>query len=628
MPAITHGLASVGASVVPTPHLPSPHLLPSDIFHHLGQYSPWFPADTSSDYADPPDQCAVTFVSQLERHGSRYPTAGAYRELRKTLRQIAKHLERVPDTGKGVKATEGLDPHLKWLRRWVQSKKSEDGGMRNRLGNSELTPYGQYEAYSSGWRFYEQYAHLFEAQQVDVNVDYDVESDRSGAHSNPWLDSICAAPQTPAESSAWSTLQVLSGIRHGVCQALRFITRSDPSDLHHEHRERPFVRASGADRVITTSRFWLQGFAHSPHKPFRHASPESAPWPQKGRPAVLDDLKGGKPHRRIDHLPKPDVIIPEARKSDKLGQVASNNTLDVYTCSAFERDYRDNARSPASIKTAAFAANATTAIRDRLASQLGVRKGGSKDRRGERIHLEPRQVLQLFSLCAFDTVARLDPYGLLYGDSKRNEDAVSPFCSLFKPEEYASIYEITTDMEKDYGFAAHNPLHRALATPWLRELLARMEDRSPVMIPPTSINTTLDGDQRTFPVPSAKGPRAFADFTHDNQLAPIISALNLWDEKHTWVTSTTTPFSGRLTVEKLECGKDEYVRILVNGQPASTSEGSWCPSSDDGFVLKGDQLCPLSTFLQPLKWVDHADEWDKCYSKKGKKVESSDASFP
>uniref|UniRef100_V5EPB9 3-phytase A n=1 Tax=Kalmanozyma brasiliensis (strain GHG001) TaxID=1365824 RepID=V5EPB9_KALBG len=554
MPAITHGLASVGASVVPTPHLPSPHLLPSDIFHHLGQYSPWFPADTSSDYADPPDQCAVTFVSQLERHGSRYPTAGAYRELRKTLRQIAKHLERVPDTGKGVKATEGLDPHLKWLRRWVQSKKSEDGGMRNRLGNSELTPYGQYEAYSSGWRFYEQYAHLFEAQQVDVNVDYDVESDRSGAHSNPWLDSICAAPQTPAESSAWSTLQ--------------------------------------------------------------------------GRPAVLDDLKGGKPHRRIDHLPKPDVIIPEARKSDKLGQVASNNTLDVYTCSAFERDYRDNARSPASIKTAAFAANATTAIRDRLASQLGVRKGGSKDRRGERIHLEPRQVLQLFSLCAFDTVARLDPYGLLYGDSKRNEDAVSPFCSLFKPEEYASIYEITTDMEKDYGFAAHNPLHRALATPWLRELLARMEDRSPVMIPPTSINTTLDGDQRTFPVPSAKGPRAFADFTHDNQLAPIISALNLWDEKHTWVTSTTTPFSGRLTVEKLECGKDEYVRILVNGQPASTSEGSWCPSSDDGFVLKGDQLCPLSTFLQPLKWVDHADEWDKCYSKKGKKVESSDASFP
>lgn len=627
MPAITHSLASIGTSGVPTPHLPGPHLLPSDVFHNLGQYSPWFPADASSDYADAPQQCTVTFVSQLERHGSRYPTAGAYRELRKTLRQIAKHLERVPDTGKGVKATEGLDPHLKWLRHWVQTKKSEDGGLRNRLGNSELTPYGQYEAYSSGWRFYEQYAHLFEAQQVDINIDHDVGMDHSEAPLRQWLDSVCATPEVPTSSGAWSTLQVLSHVRHGVCQALRFISSSHSSDDLHKQSKRPFVRASGADRVITTSRFWLQGFAHSPHNFFRHVSPESVPWPQKGRPAVLDEFKGSKPHRRINHLPKPDVIIPEARKSDKLGQVASNNTLDVYTCSAFERDYRDNARSPASIKTAAFAVNATAAIRDRLASQLGVRKGGSKDRRGERIHLEPRQVLQLFSLCAFDTVARLDPYGLLYSEPERNEDAVSPFCGLFKPEEYAGIYEITTDMEKDYGFAAHNPLHRALATPWLRELLARMEDRSPVMRPPTSINTTLDEDLRTFPVPSAKGPRAFADFTHDNQLAPIIASLNLWDEKHEWVTSTTTPFSGRLTVEKLECGQQEYVRILVNGQPASSSEGSWCPSSGNASLLHGDQLCPLSQFLQPLKWVDHAEEWDKCYSKKDKKVESSAASF-
>ncbi|CDR98766.1 hypothetical protein [Sporisorium scitamineum] len=175
-------------------------------------------------------------------------------------------------------------------------------------------------------------------------------------------------------------------------------------------------------------------------------------------------------------------------------------------------------------------------------------------------------------------------------------------------------------MEKDFGFAAHNPLHKALATPWLRELLARLEDRLPVMTPPTSINTTLDKDHETFPIPSANGPRAFVDFTHDNQLAPVIAALGLGDEEHEWVTSLTTPFSGRLTVEKFECGRDEYVRILVNDQPASVSKGSWC---SDPTLSHNDQLCPLAAFVEPLKWVDQANEWEKCYSKKEKKDQQS-----
>lgn len=620
MPAITQSLASVGAHGAPTPHLPGPHLLPPDIFHNLGQYSPWFPANTSSKDDDIPQNCTVTFVSQLERHGSRYPTGGAYKQLRKTLRQIAKHLERVPKESTHLKPTEGLDPQLEWLRHWVEPKRAEDGGLRNRLGNSELTPYGQFEAYSSGWRFYEQYAHLFNEKQVEVNADYDVELDSNGANSNSLLDLLCVEPEASSPTDAPPVLRLFSRVRRGVCRILGSYTSSSSAENEPSHAQRPFVRASGADRVVTTSRFWLQGFAHSPHKPFRHAPPESAPWPQKGRPAVLDGLKSGKPHRRIRYLPKPDLIIPEARKADKLGEVISNNTLDVYTCSAFERDYRDNAQSPASIKTAAFASNATAAIRARLASRLGVRRGGSKDRRGERLHLKPNQVQQLFSLCAFDTVARLDPYGLLYNQPKRNEGAVSPFCGLFEPQEFASIYEITTNMEKDYGFAAHNPLHKALATPWLRELLARLEDRPPVMNPPTSINTTLDKDSDTFPIPSANGPRAFVDFTHDNQLAPAIAALGLWGEGHEWMTSLTTPFSGRLTVEKLECGRDEYVRILVNDQPASVLEGSWCSGSS---FSESDHLCPLAAFVEPLKWVDQANEWEKCYSKKDKKGQES-----
>lgn len=617
MPAITQSLAFIGASGAPPPHLPSTLVLPPDIFHNLGHYSPWFPANALSQQVDNHDECEVTFVSQLERHGSRYPTGGAFKELRKTLQQIASHLKHVPDAGQNVAATEALEPQLQWLRHWVDTKKTEDGGLRNRLGNSELTPYGQFEAYSSGRRFYEQYAHLFEAQHVQVNADYNVELN----HASSALESLCRTSEVSSSSGIWTAAHLFSRVRRAVCRLLDSGSTADSAQLGQQLAKRPFVRASGADRVITTSRFWLQGFAHSPDKPFQHAPPESAPWPQKGRPVVIDDLKSDKPHRRIRNLPEPDVIISEARKSDKLGQITSNNTLDVYTCSAFERDYRDNAQSLASRKTASFSSNATASIRARLASQLGVRRGGSKDRRGERIHLEPRQVLQLFSLCAFDTVARLDPYGLWHNQPERNKDAMSPFCSLFEPEEFGSIYEITTDLEKDYGFATHNPLHKALATPWLRELLARLENRRPVMSPPTSINTTLDEDRATFPVSAAQGPRAFVDFTHDNQLAPVIAALGLWDEGHHWTTSQTTPFSGRMTVERLECRGEAYIRVLVNDKPANVSHGSWCAHTPGFKTSHDDHLCPQNAFLEPLQWVDQPDEWDKCYTKTGANVD-------
>lgn len=598
MPAIERSLA-VG-------DLPVSNGLPDNIFQHLGQYSPWFAAESNSS-SKLPEQCSVTFVSQLERHGSRYPTGGAYRELRKTLREIAKHLRHVSDADDREQAFDNtdeavrqdLDPALQWLRTWTDSKKDQDGGLRNRLGNSELTPYGQYEAFSSGRRFSEQYAHLFDANEVDINYDL------AGVSHNEGFASYFCSSQRSLPVSVSLIYSLLDYVGRQGCQALGYFPRSLVAVPR-----RPFVRASGADRVVASSRFWLQGFA-TPRKHFEHASPESAPWPQKGRPAIINPQKSKKPHRPIRGLPEPDVIISEARKANKLGEAVSNNTLDVYTCLNFEHDHRDNARSEASRRVSAFTKNATSSIRKRLARQLGARSGGSKDRRGERLHLSSKQIQQLFSLCAFDTVTRLDPYGLIAHDKERNQDAVSPFCDLFDPAEFKTIYEISTNLEKDYGFAAHQPLHKALATSWLRELLARLEERDPVLTPPASINTTLDTSTSTFPLPAAGGPRAFVDFTHDNQLAPIIASLGLWDESHSWYTSKTTPFSGRLTVEKVSCGDDheEHVRILVNDAPASTTQGSWCPTS-----TPDEHLCPLPTFLSQLSWVDNSDEWNRCYS--------------
>ncbi|PWY99060.1 phosphoglycerate mutase-like protein [Testicularia cyperi] len=620
MPAITAALSPAGA---PPSHTLAAGTqgLPSNVFHNLGQYSPWFPASSLDSEAELPDHCTVTFVSQLERHGSRYPTGGAYRELRKTLRRIAKHLEWVPDHNSKVTIEEALDPSLRWLRHWTETKKTEDGGLRNRLGNSELTPYGQYEAFASGRRFSERYSHLFESGTVDVNRDY-AESTGTSKRQSPLAAlerSICSdhAAQAADFASAASPLWLWTVVRKHLCHLVEE-RRSEP-EPRGSLLERPFVRASGADRVIATSRFWLQGFA-TPRHEFQHSSPESAPWPPKGRPSVIDTFKGRKPQRPIVGLPEPDVIISEARSADKMGQTASNNTLDVYTCLAFEKNVRDNAQSEASRRVSSFAKNATREIEKRLAGQLGARSGGNKDRRGERLHFSPKEIQQLFSLCAFDTAARLDPYGFALDDPERNRDVASPFCSLFEADEFANVYEITTDIEKDYGFGSHQALHRALATPWLRELLARLEGREPMLTPPTSINTTLDSSSETFPLPSQRGPRAFADFTHDNQLAPIIAALNLWDEEHAWRTSETTPFSGRMTIEKVDCGSSqEYIRVLVNDAPASLTEGKWCPASNTTDAARThDHLCPVSSFLSQLSWVDEPAEWNRCYEKKGR----------
>lgn len=607
MPAIGYSLPAVDGSGSTAPPLPGASLLPPEIFHHLGQYSPWFPADAESSRLSAPHGCSVVFVSQLERHGSRYPTGGAFKDLSKTLRQVAKHLQHVSDAEPLQRHGQGLDPDLKWLRHWVDPKKRSDGGLRNRIGDSELVPFGQYEAYSSGRRFYERYADLFESEHVDVNLDYAQHSsgNEEAARFRSLLQAACPTQLSSSPPASYvSALQLHRYVRQTICHYLGAGHSAEELKLE----KRPFVRASGGDRVVATSRFWLQGFKNSPHRTFQHAPPESAPWPQKGRPAVIGELKSGKPHRRIHNLPEPDVIIPEVRKIDDPAQPGSNNTLDVHTCSAFEHQHRDNAQSPASLKKEAFTKRATARIRRRLARQLG------KDHRGDRLDLEPQQVLQLFSLCAFDTVARLDPYGILYDQPERNEGAVSPFCNLFKPDEFVSIYEVTTNMEKDYGFATQQPFHRALATPWLRELVARLERRAPVMSPPTSINTTLDEDPKTFPLPSEGGPRAFVDFTHDNQLAPVIASLGLLGEEQSWKTSLTTPFSGRMTVEQLACNATDYVRILVNDATANASQGKWCPGAVQNSAAESDQLCPLPSFLQSLRWVDRANEWNKCDS--------------
>lgn len=622
---------------------------------------------------------------------------------------------------------------LRWLREWTSPRKREDGGLRGKLGWSELVPFGQWESFKSGRDFSNRYAHLFEA---DVNTDYDAQSSdgpASAAGADP-ADStagICErtfGPMLGQDSSFFSSLPYRScslvlniAARHGLTATQEANTSSQKDG--EKHRARLFVRASGSDRVVASSRFWLAGFER-PRRAFKHAQPETAPWPPQERPSRrsgehaeaeigasgLSDqqqttMRHHHPHRPLRALPHPDLVISEGRDG-----AGSNNTLDVYTCAAFEAHERGTGQ--AAERVTRFTEEVTRPARERWAREMGRRK----KRRGQedgRLHLDAHDALNLAALCAFDTVTRIDPDDFSTstkaqaGAQAHSNNAISPFCSLWEQDEWATVYERSMDISKDYGFGPHQPFHRALGMGWLRELKARMTGQLPVMQPPTSLNTSLVSDPETFPLPPAesesangrgrdggkdghrtKAPVAFVDFvswtaknqdcvlhfgppcmcvsstdatltlpnfpqTHDNQLAPVLAALGLSDfggqdpqdsdstssaaaavAGHGWSTARTTPFAGRLTVEKVSCaapspsgnadsdhGSHRYVRLIVNGAVQRAEGQKWCPQArakaagDAGAGAGRDRedLCPLEGFLEMLRWTDSGEEWERCY---------------
>ncbi|PWN92044.1 phosphoglycerate mutase-like protein [Acaromyces ingoldii] len=606
--------------------------IPAFISQNLGQYSPYFPQ--SQSYDEPPSHCEVIYVHQLERHGSRYPTKSTYRGLEETLRKIAKHLKKTKDdtTGSWERGNEGgddddydegegeierhsrgLDPSLAWLRGWTSKKKREDGGLRNKLGQDELVPYGQWEGYLSGWTFQQRYGHLFE--QTEAQVDINRSFERPGVAE--WACEALAGYSTLAQHICRWSMDLIA-------------PQESKDDDRRAIHSRPFVRASGAERVVATSRFFLEGFAQRSLDAFRHAQPVSSAWPPSDRadPRVpqgrMNVLKKPKPHRSIPNLPWPDVVIPEAR-----GQHGSNNTLDVYTCKAFEQLYRDNPHSEG--------AKLERKLQDRQArhTRKELQRRFGTDRRGRRLRLTTEDVMALANVCAFHTVASLDPYVFSSPTSSSDENApaTSPFCSLFEPNDFHNLIEASFDIEKAYGFASANPLRRSLAIGYWREVLARMKGEKPLVIPsPTSINTTLDLDETTFPTSHSgdagqtQESRAFVDFTHDNQLAPVVASLGLSHfggskKSNGWRTSATTPFAGRLTIEELRCSSQEgedaerKVRIFVNDLlVAPFSQDAFYAGGQGGAVCKDAKLCSFDEFVNTLAaWAEQDDEWEKCY---------------
>lgn len=145
---------------------------------------------------------------------------------------------------------------------------------------------------------------------------------------------------------------------------------------------------------------------------------------------------------------------------------------------------------------------------------------------------------------------------------------------------------------------------------YVNELLARLTN-TPV-VDSTSTNRTLDADPTTFPLDRA----LYADFSHDNQMVPILAALGVLrqaraldparpDARRTWVASQMVPFAGRVVVEKLRCGREDAVRVLVNEKAVQLPAP--CPVTRDG-------LCELSAFVDSQSFARGGapDAWARC----------------
>lgn len=216
----------------------------------------------------------------------------------------------------------------------------------------------------------------------------------------------------------------------------------------------------------------------------------------------------------------------------------------------------------------------------------------------------------LIPLCAFETLA---------------QEETSPFCALFSLEEFQQ-YEYLTDLEKYYNRGYGQRLGPVQGVGYINELLARLTGK-PVR-DNTQTNRTLDGSPRTFPLDRT----IYADFSHDNLMVAVFSAMGLFKQpsdldptklnpSRTWIASELVPFSSRMVVERMQChdyssssvrrrvrGQEEtYVRVLVNDalQPLE-----FCGGDSQG-------LCRLDAFVESQSYArdNGRGDFEECFER-------------
>lgn len=287
-----------------------------------------------------------------------------------------------------------------------------------------------------------------------------------------------------------------------------------------------------------------------------------------GSTRVIDTATNWTIGFSVDSPPPLSVIIPEDGPS-------SNNTLDDDMC--------DNSGS-SDDQTAAWLA----VYGPNITARLNAWAPGA--------NLTDDNTFALMSLCPFDSVAK---------------NNLSQWCDVFDhPQDWES-FQYSGDLDKYYGTGYGAYLGRVQGVGYVNELLARLT--STAVNDSTQTNSTLDGNEETFPLDRAM----YADFSHDNQMIAIYAAMGLFkqpsgveplsldapNEARTWRAKRLVPFSSRMVVEKVACGEEEYVRVLVNDEVQSLS---FC----------GEQsLCRLDAFVESQTYARSGGEgdWPKCF---------------
>ncbi|KAJ3927688.1 MAG: acid phosphatase [Lentinula lateritia] len=221
-------------------------------------------------------------------------------------------------------------------------------------------------------------------------------------------------------------------------------------------------------------------------------------------------------------------------------------------------------------------------------------------------NLSSNDVFNLMTLCAFESVAT---------------ESISDWCGLFDEDEWRA-FEYEMDLDKYYGTGYGQPLGPVEGIGYINELIARLTS-SPVN-DTTQTNSTLDRSPVTFPLDRT----IYADFSHDNQLIAIYTAMGLFKQARaldptnsnfdstngSWITSQLVPFSARMVIEKIQCGigssrQDEdgdYIRILVNDAVQSLD---FCAG------VSKEGICRVSEFVESQSYATNGGngDWQKCF---------------
>lgn len=241
-------------------------------------------------------------------------------------------------------------------------------------------------------------------------------------------------------------------------------------------------------------------------------------------------------------------------------------------------------------------------------------------------NLTARDAESLIALCAMETVAK---------------EEYSPFCDLFTQKDFEG-YEYSMDLDKFYHTGCAETFHQSF-TPrnlksrygsrlgpvqgigYVNELLARLTDQ-PVQ-DHTQSNHTLSSNPETFPL----GRGTYIDFSHDNLIVAVISAMGLkdddvstldpteYEDDREWNLSRVVPFSGRMVVERMECsdtrgsgrfrrdgaGSQVYVRVLIDD---AVQDLDICEGSREG-------LCTLENFVESQRYAreNGQGDWERCF---------------